>query len=189
MRMKSSGMSAIERVLIPGAAKLETPSGKQEQTKEAFGFKWSRRETYEFNAMKHQVRTSLFERYCGGDPGHLDSWLANGRQVILDAGCGAGLSGSLFFGEHLFRHDYMGVDISSAVEVARTRFAELGYPGDFLQADIMDLPFWDASIDLIFSEGVLHHTDDRGRPSGAWRPSSSPVTGSCSTSTPGSRGT
>jgi SAM-dependent methyltransferase len=57
-------------------------------------------------------------------------------------------------------HDYLGVDISTAVEVARKRFLERGYSGDFLQLNLMELPFPDHSIDMIFSEGVLHHTDN-----------------------------
>jgi arsenite methyltransferase len=53
----------------------------------------------------------------------------------------------------------IGVDISSAVDVAAARFAERRLPGAFLQADITEPPFASGSIDVIFSEGVLHHTD------------------------------
>jgi SAM-dependent methyltransferase len=69
----------------------------------------------------------------------------------------------LLFGNHLRLHDYLGVDISTAVEVASVRFAEAGYDADFLQADLLDLPVSDGSIDMIFSEGVLHHTDSTER--------------------------
>ena len=65
----------------------------------------------------------------------------------------------LFFGEHLAHHDYLGVDISSAVDVARERFKEAGFPGDFLKSDLLKMPVPDGSLDLVFSEGVLHHTD------------------------------
>ena len=79
--------------------------------------------------------------------------------MILDAGCGAGFSGLLFFGDRLKNHDYLGVDISSAVDVARQRFNEADIAGDFLQCDLSKLPVPDESLDIIFSEGVLHHTD------------------------------
>lgn len=134
-------------------------SATQTQTRDTFGFKWARRDTYESDSMKDASRAWLLERYCSGEPNQLSSWLAGGRKIILDAGCGAGFSALLFFGDHLKNHDYLGVDISDAVEVARTRFAEQGYPGDFLQCSLTDLPIPDASLDLIFSEGVLHHTD------------------------------
>jgi arsenite methyltransferase len=109
------------------------------------------------------MRAWLFERYCGGDESLLAGWLAGGRKRILDAGCGAGFSGLLFFGEHLHAHDYLGIDISSAADVARQRFAEAGAPGRFLQAGIFEAPIQDGSQDLIFSEGVLHHTDSTER--------------------------
>jgi SAM-dependent methyltransferase len=66
----------------------------------------------------------------------------------------------LLFGERLRAHDYLGVDISSAVDVARQRFAERNIPGDFFRHDLVTLPIPDRSVDLMFSEGVLHHTDN-----------------------------
>ena len=155
-------MGAIDRLGIGGGAATadaEGRSGDQAQTEEAFGFKWAKRDTYESDAVKENGRRWLFERYCGGDPVLLDGWLAGGRKVIVDAGCGAGFSALLFFGDRLRDHDYLGVDISSAADVARQRFAERGYPGDFLRSDLLGAPIPDDSVDLVFSEGVLHHTD------------------------------
>jgi len=99
------------------------------------------------------------ERYCDGEPERLAYWLAEGPQILLDAGCGAAYSALALFGDHLRRHDYLGVDISDAVEIARQRFAKRGYPGDFLQCDLMRLPVPEGSVGLVLSEGVLHHTD------------------------------
>jgi SAM-dependent methyltransferase len=45
------------------------------------------------------------------------------------------------------------------VDVARVRFNENTLPAEFIQADIGNLPFTQPVFDLIFSEGVLHHTD------------------------------
>jgi len=59
----------------------------------------------------------------------------------------------------LNNHDYLGTDISNSVDIAKIRFAENGYTGDFLQVNLMELPMPADSIDIIFSEGVLHHTD------------------------------
>lgn len=154
-------MSALKRLgLDPSQlAKDQQYSGTQGQTSEAFSFKWSKRDTYESEGFTAASRRWLLERYCDNDSTRLDNWLKGGRKIILDAGCGAGYSALLFFGEHLREHDYLGVDISDAVEVARQRFKEVGYSGDFLQLNLLDLPFPEASIDLIFAEGVLHHTD------------------------------
>jgi SAM-dependent methyltransferase len=54
---------------------------------------------------------------------------------------------------------YVGADISSAVDVASDRMAEAGADCAFIQCDLGKLPFPAGSFDLIFSEGVLHHTD------------------------------
>jgi SAM-dependent methyltransferase len=113
--------------------------------------------------MRDTARDWLVERYCGGDQGLLDRWLEGGRKKILDAGCGAGFSAMLLFGDHLRHHDYVGIDISEAVEVARERFREAGYPGTFMRRDLLDVPFEDGTLDVIFSEGVLHHTDSTER--------------------------
>jgi SAM-dependent methyltransferase len=135
-------------------------SAAQEQTSSTFGFKWSKRETYESESVRRFARNWLFERYCNNNPGKLKEWLDGGEKIILDAGCGSGYSALLFFEDHLNEHDYLGVDISDAIEVAEKRFTEKGYSGDFLQTSLLDIPIPDESIDLIFSEGVLHHTDD-----------------------------
>ncbi len=154
----SSG--ALVRLGIDPSMQCASHSDAQEQTREAFGFKWARRESYDTPAMHAAARSWLFERYCAGDESRLDAWLAGGRKVIVDAGCGAGMSGLLFFGERLRDHAYLGVDISDAVDVARQRFAEASVPGDFLRTGLREAPIAPASVDLIFSEGVLHHTDD-----------------------------
>ena len=54
---------------------------------------------------------------------------------------------------------YVGVDVSEAVDVARQRFSQNGHSCGFLQADISCLPLPPESVDLVFSEGVLHHTN------------------------------
>jgi arsenite methyltransferase len=134
-------------------------SQNQQQTSDAFGFKWAQQETYnspEVEAFSHQW---LIDRYCQGAVERLAEWLEGGPKLILDAGCGAGYSASLFFGTLLNSHDYLGVDISNSVEIARQRFAARGLKGEFLQWNIQDLPIPDASVDMIFSEGVMHHTD------------------------------
>lgn len=159
-------MSAIERLRVDrdsDSRRNEPVSPSQLQTRDAFGFQWAKRDSYESESVKDFSRIWLSERYCGGNAQLLSGWLAGGRKIILDAGCGAAFSALLFFGEHLKNHDYLGVDISNAVEVAAERFREQGYPGDFLQCNLLELPIPDESVDIIFSEGVLHHTDSTER--------------------------
>ena len=133
-------------------------SGAQEQTEKTFGFKWKQRHTFESEDSLTRMRAWLQERYGEVSKAH---WLKEygDRPLIVDAGCGAGMSAVELFGPILQQARYLGVDVSVAVEVAATRFKERGLRGGFLQASVIDLPFPPQSVDIIFSEGVLHHTD------------------------------
>lgn len=138
-------------------------SEADKQVAEAFGFKWAKRDTYDDSpALLAEITRWLKERYSGPDMSRLDGLLAGGPKIILDAGCGSGLSASRLFAERLKDHHYVGVDISTSVEVARERFKELGYPGDFVQWSLTDVPIKDESVDMVFSEGVLTFTEDTG---------------------------
>ena len=139
---------------IPRQKKVYSPS--QTQTEQAFAFKWSKRDTYESDAVYATSKKWLNERY--GLPDTPFSKLLEGK-TLLDAGCGAGFSVLLLFGELLNTCRYIGADISEAVDVAAQRFAEKNVRGDFIQVDLLDLPEELGSFDIIFSEGVLHHTD------------------------------
>jgi SAM-dependent methyltransferase len=146
-------------VMRGGMLRLQqAASPAQAQTAGAFGYKWQRRDTYESGAMHAALGAWLRERY--GDPETM-AWLAGGASapLVLDAGCGSGMSALELFGARLARTRYLGVDISAAVDVAAQRFAERGVPGQFLQCDLMRVPLPEASVDVVFSEGVLHHTD------------------------------
>ena len=138
---------------------IELPSANQQQTEDTFSFKWRKRDTYDSPHVRAEWKRWLLEKYVDGESEAVGALLGEPRKKILDAGCGSGGSASLFFGDLLKQHDYLGVDISDAVEVARMRFAELGLPGAFLQCDLNRIPESFGLFDVIFSEGVLHHTD------------------------------
>lgn len=146
-----------------GGTDAASASKAQRQTAAAFGYQWSRQDSYESPSVQQAGLAWLLERYCDNNPGMVDRWLTGGRKIILDAGCGSGYSAVLLFGDRLKEHDYLGVDFSGAVEVARRRFAARGLPGEFVETDVTRLGIPEESVDLVFSEGVLHHTDDAER--------------------------
>jgi arsenite methyltransferase len=153
-------MSALKKLGIEDKRyKKKDYSENQEQTMNTFGFKWSLRDSYESEAVKNRTKEWLFEKYCDNNPKKVKEWLNGNDKIILDAGCGSGYSALLLFGKLLNMNHYLGVDISESVEIAEERFKGENVKGDFLQADILDLPISDESVDIIFSEGVLHHTD------------------------------
>ena len=134
-------------------------SQTQTQTSDVFGYKWHQRGTFESANARTVMRDWLRERY--GSPDTMN-WLEPGS-VVVDVGCGAGRSSVELFGDLLPKMRFVGTDISNAVDVASASFREAGLVGEFVQCDLNSLPFRDASCDVIFSEGVLHHTDSTQR--------------------------
>jgi SAM-dependent methyltransferase len=132
-------------------------SREQEQTEKTFGFKWHKEQTFDSQERLAKVRRWAVDRY--GDFGEILRSLPQGRPIVLDAGCGAAMTALEYLGLHFAEIRYIGVDVSSAAEVAARRVAERVFSGVFLQDDITALPFPKGSVDCIFSEGVLHHTD------------------------------
>ena len=132
-------------------------STAQRQTEDTFGFKWKKRDTFE-TGLPARMRSWLLEKY--GDVSNQKYFLDYGKNVVvLDAGCGAALSALALFESALGRMRYVGVDISEAVDVAKKRFQERGFEAVFVQSDLQKMPVPNESVDVIFSEGVLHHTD------------------------------
>lgn len=132
-------------------------SESQQQTSNTFGYKWNKRYKIE-NYENQHMEFWLNERY-----GEIKECFLNQftyKPYILDAGCGGGMSGMSFFKNILNNIYYVGADISSAVDVAASRFLEKDFHCGFIQCDLMKLPFAKNSFDIIFSEGVLHHTDN-----------------------------
>lgn len=77
-------------------------------------------------------------------------------KLVLDAGCGSGR-----FTEVLSRWGarVISVDLSRAVEACRRNSA--GRESVLaLQADILNLPLAEQTFDIVYSNGVLHHTID-----------------------------
>lgn len=133
-------------------------SADQAQTSDTFGFKWHQVDTFEGDAAMRRTTEWLMDRY--GDIAGASWWSDYGElPVVLDAGCGAALSSLALFGERLRTVRFVGADISNSVDVAAQRCEERGVHGAFVQDDLLTLPLPPASVDVIFSEGVLHHTD------------------------------
>lgn len=149
--------NGVSLTVVDGIPRTDScMSDAQEQTRDAFGFKWEKRDTFEGNVTDHMSQW-LEAKY-----GSASRWLhdLSPNPVVLDAGCGASMSGLAYFGSVLGHIRYLGVDVSTAVDVAARRFAERGAAAGFIQADLLTLPLPSSSVDLIFSEGVLHHTDN-----------------------------
>src|SRR5438874_1199376 len=77
-------------------------------------------------------------------------------RVLLDIGCGAGTSGAMF--GYLGAH-YIGVDHSRRAATYTLRHLRaVGGDGFTVQGNAESLPIRDESVDVVYSNGVLHHT-------------------------------
>lgn len=87
----------------------------------------------------------------------VDTSSIKGKEV-LDAGCGGGRYTVAW--RELGAGRAVGIDVSSiGVQDAQKRVAEAEIDGvEFKEGNVLDLPFQDSSFDVIFSNGVLHHT-------------------------------
>ncbi len=132
---------------------------RQKQTEISFGYKWSQLASYDSPHMRAISQKWLIERYGFKSIDEIRNYFSKCTRV-LDAGCGSGFSASLWMDPNWRgkgHAEWIGVDISSAIDVARQRLGAI--PGtSFIQADILDLPFEEHAIDTIISEGALHHT-------------------------------
>ena len=77
---------------------------------------------------------------------------------LLEVGCGMGTD-LLQFARGGAR--CVGIDLTPrSIEISRHRFRLYGAGGDFMISDGERLPFHDESFDVVYSNGVLHHTPD-----------------------------
>jgi len=97
---------------------------------------------YHFEKLHHLVRLVDFDGYRG--------------RSVLDVGCGAGVDLARFAKGGA---EVTGVDVStSAIDLARTNFAQQGLHGRFEVANGEQLPFPDNTFDLVFAHGVVQYT-------------------------------
>lgn len=92
---------------------------------------------------------------CIPEMAEFDKWV--GKRV-LEVGCGMGTDLRQFakHGAHV-----TGIDLTwQGIQMAKASFALFGLTGDFVVADAENLPFTQGAFDLVYSNGVIHHTPD-----------------------------
>jgi arsenite methyltransferase len=151
--------SCVSLVMADGLLRDEVcHDARQTQTRETFSYKWQREDSYGSPLMVEFSRKWLEGRYAALWAHPAADLSGAHRPLMLDAGCGSAYSAGILLERRFPKLRYVGVDISRAVDVAARSFAERGVDVAVLQADLMHLPFADGSFDIVFSEGVLHHT-------------------------------
>ena len=135
---------------------LHTDTAKQ--TADTFSFKWSQHSTFEREEFRANSGNWYREKY---GPLIEDVWwdARRSRPLVVEIGPGAGVSAEYLLQGRLSDIDYLGIDISTSIVEARACLEALGGSPWFLQADVLKAPLHEGCADLVFSEGVLHHTD------------------------------
>lgn len=82
------------------------------------------------------------------------------NQTLLDQGCGGGrytVAWKLLGAKHC-----TGIDFSDiGIEDAKKRVSHAGISDvEFIKGSVLDMPFTDESFDIVYSNGVLHHTEN-----------------------------
>jgi SAM-dependent methyltransferase len=140
-----------------------TEDAGQQQTAASFGYKWQQQDSYGSAGMRSSLAPWIVARYGFASLPAMTDFFSTRRRV-LDAGCGGGFFASLWMDDrwHKASTQWVGLDISAAIDVARDRLGA-GPRTHFVQADLSSPPFAAGSFDAIIAEGVLHHTPSTAR--------------------------
>jgi SAM-dependent methyltransferase len=140
--------------VLRGVPRMNRAMDKMERVAETFGYEWKAHHegrledetlfgrTLEQDWRYFQEATGLYD----GD--------VNGK-VVLDAGCGSGRP-TRQIGEH-GAAAVIGVDFNEAVDDAFSASRDLSNV-HIVQANIFELPLKKRAFDLVWSNGVIHHT-------------------------------
>jgi ubiquinone/menaquinone biosynthesis C-methylase UbiE len=122
----------------PNAAAI--PEGRSRETREFY-------EAVEAHRYKAEP--------CIREMAEFEEW--KGKRV-LEVGCGMGTDLRQFAAGGA---DVVGIDLTwQGIAMARKAFALFGLCGNFVVADAEMLPFPEEMFDLVYSNGVIHHTAD-----------------------------
>jgi SAM-dependent methyltransferase len=128
-------------------------------TQRSFGAKWAQYREEEKDQLADFQYRWFDERFGFVDESGFAEFLT-GKHHILDAGTGPGLCAARC--ARLSDARVVGMDLSDSVAAARHRYADQSNL-DYVQGDILNPPFPEASFDFVVADQVLHHTPDTVR--------------------------
>ena len=142
---------------------LNTSSIKQQQTGDLFGYLWQQMEDEGFGVENQELacwdRARLDTLFPDRHELLASTFNKLDKPLILDAGCGNGQTGMLFFEEFLTKLRYLAIDISNAVNIASKKLNKEKISNFCIQCDLNSIPIKDNSVDVVFCPHVLQHTD------------------------------
>ena len=125
---------------------------KNKKTKQSFEFEWSFLDPKEKDNIWRDDSSSMPEIFLK-ETGEDTSFYAG--KTVIDVGCGHGIMTSKIAAMASLA---IGVELSKAVENAYNK--NQNNNAWYVQADLQFLPFDDATFDVLYSSGVIHHTNN-----------------------------
>lgn len=148
-------MKEALRVDDSPALEKEKQRAREQWGQDPCGAEYGREQQFGTREFFDEVERHRYTEYAPWMPEVMDFNNFAGAR-LLEIGCGMGTDLLQFArGGALCT----GIDLTPrSVEITRHRFALYDMPGNFLVADGERLPFPDESFDVVYSNGVLHHT-------------------------------
>ncbi|WGD55000.1 methyltransferase domain-containing protein [Bradyrhizobium sp. CB1650] len=140
--------------IVNGVPRMVVTAQEARGAAETFGFEWQK------HGEKELEGVTVFGRSQEEDVAYFLNATRSTRNelkgaVILDAGCG---SGQLTAGVGMLEPQaVIGIDVNTAIEFPFQRCRHLRNV-HIVQADILSLPSRPHQFDLVWSNGVIHHT-------------------------------
>jgi ubiquinone/menaquinone biosynthesis C-methylase UbiE len=138
----------------------EKQSAREQWTHDPCGAKYGQRYEFATREFFDEVERHRYHEYAPWMPSVMGFDKYAGSR-LLEVGCGMGTDLLQFArgGAHC-----TGLDLTRrSIELSELHFALYGMSASFLLADGERLPFTNESFDVVYSNGVLHHTPDTAR--------------------------
>ena len=125
---------------------------KNKKTKNSFKFEWSFLNTEKKDKIWQEDYCQLSSIFMNEIRENLDFFK---YKTVIDVGCGHGLMTSKIAN---FSKNSIGIELSKAIENAYRRNQNSN--AWYIEGDLQFLPFEDFTFDVLYSSGVIHHTNN-----------------------------
>jgi SAM-dependent methyltransferase len=140
-----------------GRLAAEKQHAREQWSQDPCGAKYGAKYEFATREFFDEVERHRYQEYAPWMPSVMGFDQFGGKR-LLEVGCGMGTDLLQFArgGAHC-----TGVDLTPrSVEISSLHFGLYGMRADFVLGDGERLPFADESFDIVYSNGVLHHTPD-----------------------------